>query len=146
MAPAIALEVLAHRGRPLALVHHEVDEAQLLELRSVVQPAAQDQLLGAYPVEPAAEQAVSSHAREQVEQHLRQAHSAVALGNDHVIGERMLEPAAQGVALNQPDRQQGKPHLAQVLVYRIDAGIGIAAQVRCGARADEAGEQGEIAA
>ena len=71
---------------------------------------------------------------------------AVALRNDHVIGERVLEPAAQGVALNQSDRQQGQPHLGQVLVHRIDTGIGVAAQVRGGACADEPCKQGEIAA
>lgn len=93
-----------------------------------------------------AQEGVRTHAREQAEQHLRQAQSAAFLGDDGVAGQGHFQAAAEGVTLDQRDRTDIAAEPGMQVVHALHAALGVVQQEVAVAFADQAGEQVQVAA
>ena len=90
---------------------------------------------------------IGAHAREQVEQDLREAQLRAFLGHDHVRGQRGLEAAAERVALHQRDGGQRRAVEAlRARVQVVDAQPGVVRERVAVARLDQQHEQRQVAA
>ncbi len=135
---------LLDRRDAFARGNDDVHQAHVVQLLRAIQVAFEHQLLGQARADPLAHEGISAHAREQVEQHLRQSHHHVFLGHDGVAAERRLEAAAQRVALHQGDavRLHAEPIVEGM--HAGDAATGVIEQGGAVLFADQAAEQFQV--
>jgi len=135
------------RGLAFAVARDDVDHAHFVQRLGRQHPAGHDQLLGGTHSDAPGEQAVRTHAREQVEQDLRKAELRTFFGNDDVRGQCGLEAAAEGVTLHERDgRQAAAVEILDSRVQIVDAKAGIVRQRVAIARFDQQDEQRQVAA
>lgn len=91
------------------------------------------------------EKGVSAHAREQIEQYLREPEAAAFLGNDGLAAQRRFETAAERVALHDGDAVHAVLVEAGEVERHLDAELGVVEQTTALAATDMAGEQGKVA-
>ena len=93
------------------------------------------------------QQAVATHAREQVEQHLGETQLRVLFGDQDIGRQRALESAAQRHPLHQRDRGQRRhPEVGPVLVHHVDAIATVVVKTITVSCLDQLHEQFQIAA
>ena len=143
---AVAAQQVLHGLHALALGHHAVDDAHRQHLFAGVDVAVEHQLLGQGRADAAAQERIGTHAREEVEQHLGEAHADAFLGDDGLARQRQLEAAAEGIALHQGHGVDPAAELGMQVVHALDAHAGIGQQRGAVAFADQPREQLEVAA
>jgi hypothetical protein len=116
-----------------------------MQLGGGIDLAAEDHLLGLHGADLAGEEAERPHAGEEAEQAFRQAELGAALGDDEIVGQRTFETAAQRIALDQGDRDDGQVHLDRAEVLRLDAGAGVFLQHDAILVPNQIGEEAQIA-
>ncbi len=144
--PLAVLDHLFDRGNAFADGHHDIDQAHLLELAGGIEIALEHDLLGQSWADPLAQEGIGAHAREQIEQHFRQAHQHTFLGDDGVAAQCGFEAAAQGIALDQGNAVRTCTEPGMEGMHAAHAALGIVEQSGAVTFADQPAEQLKVAA
>src|SRR5258706_3731300 len=148
-AVAVALVtagIVVDRSFSRPVLGEDVYDPQLEQFLRRINPARQNHFLGALRSDAPREQTIGSHAGEQIEQDLWQAHLCATLRNHDVARQRCFKPPSERVALHEGYRRNRSVVVPDPREDVVNAQGCITHQAVVIVRQDELSKRGEVSA